>query len=250
MVAGLISSNRIRGIWNRPKLRLIALTEFAKQKMVQGKIAAEKISIKPNFLDPDPGFTPKADQHALFVGRLSEEKGIGILLEAWEQLGMEIPLVVAGDGTFRSLVEEGQEKSGRIVYVGRKRQDEIFDIYRSAAVLIIPSLCYEGLPQTLVEAYAVGTPVIAPRHGAFPELVKEGETGFLFEPGNASDLVRCVRLAFSDWAALERMRAYARAEFEAKYTAEHNYQMLMTIYESALKETVLIKKHLKTKTNL
>ena len=236
VVAGLITSNRIRGMWKRPKLKFIALTDFAKQKMVQGGIPSEKIFVKPNYLTPDPGFTSANGQYALFVGRLSEDKGIDILLEAWKQPSAIVPIKIAGDGPLKDRVIAAQAYTDKLDYIGRKRPEEIMDLYRAAAVLIIPSLWYEGLPQTLVEAYAVGTPVIAPRHGAFPELVIEGKTGFLFKSGNKEDLARCIHTAFTDLSRLEKMRINPRAEFKSNYTAERNYQMLMDIYERALNE--------------
>ena len=158
------------------------------------------------------------------------------MLKTWRDNHLTIPLIVAGDGPLRASVEAAQAKSTYINYVGQIKPEDLINLYRSAALLIIPSLWYEGLPQTLLEAFAVGVPVIVPRHGAFPKLVKDGENGFLFDSGDSDNLAFWIRSAFSNRSNLEGMRTFARLEFEAKYKPEQNYKILMGIYESVLNE--------------
>jgi glycosyltransferase involved in cell wall biosynthesis len=104
---------------------------------------------------------------------------------------------------------------------------------RQAAFLVFPSLCYEGLPMVILEAFCCGLPVIASRLGAMAEIIEDGRTGLLFTPGDAADLAAKVEWLLAHPVALARMRREARAEFEAKYTAARNYEMLMEIYERA-----------------
>jgi glycosyltransferase involved in cell wall biosynthesis len=105
---------------------------------------------------------------------------------------------------------------------------------RNAAFLVLPSECYEGLPMAVVEAFASGLPVVAAGHGGMSTLIDHGRTGLHFRPGDAGDLAAKVEWALSNRAAMARMRSEARAEFEARYTAEKHYRNLLEIYERAM----------------
>jgi glycosyltransferase involved in cell wall biosynthesis len=106
---------------------------------------------------------------------------------------------------------------------------------RKAAVLVVPSLCNEpAVPLVVLEAFACGLPVIASDSGALAEITRDRGTGLLFRPGDAQDLARTVRWAFDHPAELAAMRIEARREYEAKYTPERNYTMLMEIYRAAM----------------
>jgi glycosyltransferase involved in cell wall biosynthesis len=107
----------------------------------------------------------------------------------------------------------------------------------SAQYMVLPSICYENSPRTIVEAFASGLPVIASRLGALPDIVQEGVTGLLFNPGDAADLAAKIAWAQSHPQEMKRMGRAARAEYEATYTPERNYQMLMDIYEDAIATT-------------
>ncbi len=118
--------------------------------------------------------------------------------------------------------------------IGHQPGDKILELMRGAAVLIFPSLWYECNPMTILEAFASGLPVIASDLGAMREMVDHGRTGLLFRPGDADDLARTVRWAVDHPAELAAMRIEARREYEAKYTPERNYSMLMEIYRAAM----------------
>jgi glycosyltransferase involved in cell wall biosynthesis len=111
---------------------------------------------------------------------------------------------------------------------------EVYATIGAAAVLVMPSTWFEGLPKTLVESFAKGTPVIASRLGALAECVSHGRTGLHFQPGDASDLARQVRRVATNAPALTGMRAECRREYERRYTPEQNYRMLTEIYRAAL----------------
>jgi glycosyltransferase involved in cell wall biosynthesis len=110
-------------------------------------------------------------------------------------------------------------------------REEVLDVIGRAELQVITSECFEGFPLVLVESYARGTPVIASKIGSLGELVRPGETGFHFEAGNASSLVEQVRMLWADPALRERLRAGARARFEAEYTPARNLEKLLSVYD-------------------
>lgn len=229
-VAAMASTHRWLGTWHKRVDSFIALSEFAKSKLAGGGLPVQKITVKPNFLT-DPGTPPSnRGKFALFVGRLSLEKGIATLLSVWERLGGAIPLKIAGDGPLKEKVAACSAK-GQIEYLGSLRREEILGLMSDASLLIFPSLCYENFPLVMVEAFAHGLPVIASQLGAMGEIIKHGRTGLHFRPGDAEDLAAKVEWAWTHPAEMENMGRAARAEYEAKYTPERNYQMLMNIYD-------------------
>jgi glycosyltransferase involved in cell wall biosynthesis len=233
-VAAMLSTHRVAGTWSRAVDTYIALTEFANQKFVQGGLPAEHTTVKPNFVDPDPGMGDGEGGYVLFVGRLSQEKGVDVLLAAWERLQGRVPLKVVGDGPSASQVAKATKRLRGVEWLGRQPEELVRTLMKGARALIFPSVWYEGFPMVIAEAYAVGLPVIASDLGSMSSLIDHGRTGLLFSPGDSEGLTSQVEWASSHPAELRRMREGARAEFVAKYTAERNYQMLMKIYETTI----------------
>ncbi|MES2090651.1 MAG: glycosyltransferase, partial [Pseudomonadota bacterium] len=165
-VAVMLSMHRGMGTFENKVSRYIALNEFCKAKFVAGGLPADRIVVKPNFVSWVP--TPQWDQRAggLYVGRLSIEKGIQVLLEAIRQLP-DHRVVVVGSGPFES---EVRDVAGG-AYAGFLPLDQIMARLSRSAFLVLPSICYEGFPRTLVEAFANGVPVIASRLGSMAELI-------------------------------------------------------------------------------
>ncbi|NJN86065.1 MAG: glycosyltransferase family 4 protein [Leptolyngbyaceae cyanobacterium SL_7_1] len=209
--------------------RYIALTEFSRQKFIQGGIPAAKLVVKPNFVHPDPGYQDGSGGYAIFVGRLSQEKGIDLLLTAWKQLGDRIPLKIVGDGPLAT--EVAAQQSPGVEWLGRRSLEEVYGLLGKAAFLVFPSKWYEGFPRIIVEALAVGTPIVGADIGSIHDLILPGQTGLRFTPGDAVSLVKQVQDLLEQPDRLQQMRRAARAEFEAHYTAERNYQQLMEIYD-------------------
>jgi len=239
-VAAMLAYHRLKGTWRREVDVYIALSGFGRKKFIEGGLPPEKLMIKPIFSDPDPGVGSGRGDFAVFAGRLSAEKGIAILLAAWPRVFAEtgIKLKIIGDGPLRCSAEAASRSASGIEYLGRlASQQEVYTAMGEARALIFPSVWYEGQPRTIVESLAKGTPVLASRLGAMPEMVAEGRTGLLFEPGNPDDLACQARALLSGQADREPMRQAARLEFETRYTAEQNYPLLMRCYEKALKET-------------
>jgi len=198
--------------------------------------SASRIGVKPNFLESDPGERSSAGHFALFVGRLSAEKGAEVLLRAWQKLKGTIPLVIIGDGPLReSLQAEAAARNlANVTFRGWRSRSEILCAMQGASLLITPSLWYEGFPMTIVEAFACGTPVICSRLGGLREIVEDGRTGRHFNPGDAEDLACKLDSLWMQPSQLTAVGRAAREEYKANYTAERNYQLLMEIYERAI----------------
>ncbi len=231
-VATMLTLHRALGTWNRMVDLYITLTHFARDKLIEGGLPPQKIVVKPNFVAPDPGVGTGSGGYALYVGRLSVEKGLDTLLSAWEMLEGKLPLKIVGDGPLASQVAEAAKGLSQVEWLGRKPLTQVHQLMGEAKVLIFPSQWYETFGRVAVEAFAKGTPVIAARIGAIAELVDHGRTGLYFKPGDAADLAAQVAWILNHPQKLHQMRQQARLEFEAKYTAGTNYQRLMEIYTS------------------
>lgn len=233
-VATMLVTHRLLRTWQRTVDVFIALTEFARRKFIEGGLPADRIVVKPNFVEPDPGPGPHDGGYALFAGRLSVEKGVRTLLAAWERLGPGIPLKIAGDGPLAGEVARACERNPQIEWLGAQPLERVHALMGAAALVIAPSECYETFGRVIVEAYAKGTPVVASDLGAMAELVEDGRTGLRFRPGDPGDLAAKVEWAWTHPRELAAMGREARREYEEKYTAERNYQQLMEIYRMAI----------------
>jgi glycosyltransferase involved in cell wall biosynthesis len=231
-VALMLQVHRVRGTWSHDVGGYVALTNFARDKFIEGGLPASRIGVKPNFLESDPGKRCSSGGFALFVGRLSAEKGAEVLLQAWQKLKGTIPLVIMGDGPLREPLESeaAARNLSNITFAGWRSRGEILSAMKSASLLITPSLWYEGFPMTVVEAFACGIPVICSRLGGLREIVEDGSTGLHFSPGDAEDLAGKLDLLWTQPARLAEMGRAAREEYKGNYTAERNYELMMQIY--------------------
>lgn len=232
-VATMLALHRASNTWTKMVDLYIALTEFARQKFIEGGLPAEKIVVKPHFVDPDPGVGEGQGGYALYVGRLSVEKGIDTLLAAWEQLSDKIPLKIVGDGPLSEQVVQMTQKHPQIEWLGRKPLGEVYQLMGEAIAVIFPSKWYETFGRVAIEAFAKGTPVIAANIGAISELVEAGRLGLHFQPSDPADLAAKIEWLLSHPSELAHMRREVRLEYEAKYTAQQNYQQLLSIYDKA-----------------
>lgn len=232
VLTGMLVYNRARGVYRNKVTRYIALNEFSLNKYIQGGLPAERFRVKPNFV-PDLG-VPDFDrlrQGLLFVGRLSEEKGLSVLGRAFDSK-LHGTLRVAGAGP------DADKVSGLpgIKMLGAVKPLEVRAQMDCSLALVLPSICYENMPMTLLEAYSAGLPVIGSRLGALADLIEDGVTGLLFEPGNAEDLRAKLTWAVNNPHAMLQMGRNARALYLDKYTPDKNYAYLMQIYHDAIDE--------------
>jgi len=244
-VALMLASHRALGTWRGSVTRFIVLTEFAKRKFVESGFPSHRLVVKPNFADHDPGERVGVGKYALFVGRLVENKGLRVLLNAWKELHEQYPLHIVGDGPDRSSLqaEATERQLSGITFRGRLSREEVMEAVKGARFVIVPSTLYEGFPMCIVESFACGTPVLCSRLGGLAEIVQEHLTGLHFNPGDSLDLARKVEWSWKHPLELSQMGRAARAKYESDYTAEKNYSLLMEIYEQAL-ATCASRRHL------
>lgn len=236
VVAAMIKLNRMLNTWPGNVDEFIALTRFSRRKVVESGLPQERVTVKPNFVDPDPGQGGDARDYALFVGRLSPEKGAATMLRAWSRLVKPVPLRIAGSGPEQQALEQQARRDGlrNVEFLGHVPRESALGLLRDARFLVFPSVWYEGFPMTICEAFACGTPVICSRMGAMEELVEDNGTGLHFGPGNAEELAARVSWAWDHPDDMRRMGLAARREFEDKYTAERNHPLLLEIYSGAI----------------
>ena len=230
-VSAMLAVHRAAGTWDRMVDLYIALSDFARGRLVAGGLPGERIVVKPNFVSPDPGAGDGHGGYALYVGRLSEEKGVRVLTQAWHLLD-GIPLQVAGDGPLSDMAWPKGVK-----WLGREPRERVLTLMQNASVLIFPSTWFECAPMTILEAFACGLPVIGSNLGSTAELIDHRRTGLLFHPGDAKNLARQVRWAFTHPEEMKAMRAAARREYLSKYSADLNHKALLGIYEMAIENS-------------
>jgi glycosyltransferase involved in cell wall biosynthesis len=236
-VAFTLAWHRRQRTWQDSIDAYIALSAFARDKFIAAGFPADKVFVKPNFVDPDPGPRENAGAYALYVGRLSAEKGVSTLLRAWELLPAPLPLHIVGDGPERAALEaqvRARNISG-VSFRGSLSRPDTFAAMKGARLTILPSTAYETFGMVIVESMACGTPVLCSRLGAMQEIVADQHTGLHFTPGDAEDLARKVAWGWRHPEALSAMGLAARGEYEKRYTARRNYALLMEIYEDAIR---------------
>ena len=230
-VVSMTALHSALGTWRHKVTRFIALCQFAREKVLAAGIPAEKVVIKPNFVIDRHAHTAPTGLRAggLFVGRLSVEKGVGTLLEAWKSIDADLDIY--GTGDLSAQLQAGAP--GGVRFCGFAAPATVGAAMRKAQFLVVPSTYYEGFPVVLAEAFSAGLPVITSRLGALQELVLDGVTGLHFTPGDAQDLRRKVLWALAHPEQVSEMGRTARRLYEERYTPERNYQRLMEIYGEA-----------------
>jgi glycosyltransferase involved in cell wall biosynthesis len=226
--------HRLMHTWDRVNL-FIAVSDFEREILVRGGLPAEKVMVKPNFINSE-SLTVEGNREdvALYVGRLSPEKGIRTLLSAWNSGKIQLRLRIIGDGPLADEVRLCAARNSNIEYIGLRSQNEVYREIAKAKFLVFPSEWYETFGRTAVEAFSQGTPVLAADIGCMRELIEEGVTGYRYSPGNV-DALMAGALRFSAGKEYERMRTNCRSLFLRKYSTEINYPLLMEIYNQAIK---------------
>jgi glycosyltransferase involved in cell wall biosynthesis len=234
VVAAMLVYHRALGTFRHSVDRFIALTGFARDRFIEGGMSAEKIMVKPNFIVDDPGVGTGSGGYALFVGRLSEEKGLRVLLDAWRRVGARLPLRIVGDGPMAEVVSCLAASMPAVTVVGQLPPARVFEEMRAATVAVVPSICYETFGLVAMEALAVGTPVMASQLGAMCEFIEHGANGLFFTAGDSSALASAALWIAANPERVRAMRTAARLEYARKYAPEVNYRLLMDVYAQAL----------------
>ncbi len=228
---GMLIVHRRLNSWQTKVSAYIAASEFARKKFIEGGLCAGRIYVKPNFVHPDPGAKHGAGKYALFVGRLCEEKGARVLLQAWRRLATSVPLIVVGDGPLKEDFSAATDVRSNIAVLPAVSHEEVLMLMSGARFLIFPGLVYEGaFPLAIIEAFACGLPVIASRLGSIEEGTTHGRNSLHFSPGNSEELAGAIEWAWRHPEEMSELGRAARLEYEGRYTAAINYEMLMEIY--------------------
>lgn len=227
-LASMLMLHRGLGTFRRKVDRFIALTEFGRNKFIEGGLDADQIDVKPNFVHWMPSPAESERHGGLYVGRLSVEKGVELLLQAMK-LHPTHQLQVIGAGPF----DEAMSATAGQAWLGARPLSEVLERMRRASYLLLPSVCYEGFPRTIVEAFACATPVIASRRGSLAELIEDGRTGLLFDPTDPADMVERLKWADAHPLAMRQMGQAARRVYEERFSPARNHELLMQVYDRA-----------------
>ena len=227
--ARMISVHRRENTWNNKVDRFIALTQFAKNKFIEAGFESKKISVKPNFSSNILfNKTPSRKPYVLYVGRLSKEKGVEVLVESFNALS--IPLKIVGEGDLASQLKA--QANNNIEFLGQLASGKVKVMMENAQFLVFPSQCYEGFPLTIVESFASKLPVVAYNLGAMAEIIESGKNGYLVNSND--EFKRMIKRLFDDQALCDDLRENAFQDYLHKYSARKNYQQLYSIYHALL----------------
>jgi glycosyltransferase involved in cell wall biosynthesis len=214
---------------------LVTPSGFLRDKVIAGGYSPEKVVHIPNMV-PVENYSPHPEpgDYVLFAGRLSHEKGLYVLLEAFRYIA--IPLRIAGTGPEMEragkLVEEHDMR--HVHFEGYCSGEKLKNLYRQSAFSVIPSTCYENCPMSVIEAMAYAKPVLGAQIGGIPELVTDGLTGRLSPPGDSDALRETVNKLWNNRSQLREMGHEARKKACELYSPRVHYEQLYDIYLKAL----------------
>lgn len=225
--------HKLLGTWQHRVDRFITLTSGAADLFLNSslKLRPEQLVVKPNFTADLGLSTAERENYFLYVGRLSPEKGVGTLLKASEKYPFRLKII--GDGSMREEVEQHAANHPQVEYLGYQKLDRVVQELKMTRALVFTSEWPEMFGMSIIEAFSTGTPVIASKIGGGGQLVQNGLNGLHYAPGDADELVRQVRALEQDGAYAQLLGISARRDYEANYTPEANYHMLLQIYRDA-----------------
>ena len=210
---------------------VIALNEFARERLIAAGFPADNVTVLPNMVEiAETPADPRSGEYVVYSGRMSPEKGVSTLLES-ARLTPEIPIRLLGDGP--SYEKHRADAPPNAEFVGRLSADQVEKAYRAARMMVVPSRWFEGCPLVISEGMSYGLPVIASRIGGLPELVDDGVTGCLFEPGNVEELAQKMTEIWSDPARSAKMGAAGREKAEREFGEAIHWNRLKAIYDEA-----------------
>ncbi len=240
-VAVMTAIHNILGTWRNHIDCYITLTEFARKKIINStlSIPEHKFVVKPNFAEDCGSGSDHREDYFLFVGRLTEEKGLRTLLNAAKAHSFKLTII--GDGPLKHLVETSVKENPSITYLGYQSREHVINYLKKCKAFIFPSIWYEGFPVIIVEALSTGTPIIASDLGSMSEIIENEVNGMHFMPGDEHDLIsRIIQMTNNDELA-RRLSDNARLSYKKLYTPEQNYTELVGIYKNVLQNRECLK---------
>lgn len=231
-VATIHAADRKLGLWSRGVDVYVALSDPAARVFEAGGLPADRIYVNPNFLRDDPGAGGGLGGYFLLAGRLSHEKGVQDVLDAWERVPSQAHLVVAGDGPLRAQVAAFANRAN-VTYVGWQERSTVLALMRDASAVLFPMPVYHLPALTVIEAFGVGTPVIASVSAVGADVVADGINGYMY--AGRDQLARLISACVLDPERLTRLRSQAREHYERSFTAERHYLRMREIYDAALR---------------
>lgn len=236
LTTAVTSIHKFTNCWTQNVSKYIALTEFAKTLFLNSSlnIHEEQITVKPNFVMDDGPGPKRREDFFLFVGRLSQEKGLIKLLEAFAQIETQ-KLVIAGEGPLADILRKKYESNNNIAFLGKQTRAEVIDLLKRTKALLFPSLWFEGLPYTIIEALSTGTPVLASNLGAMSQIIIDGYNGFLFKPDSSKEIIRTVDQF--NHKTRDDFYTNARKSYLENYHPDRHYSSIINLYESLISDT-------------
>ncbi|WP_439386061.1 glycosyltransferase family 4 protein [Amycolatopsis lexingtonensis] len=231
MAASMVANRRR---WWTGVSRFFCISAAQRDLLVSAGMPGERMAVKHNFVT-DPGVRRTGDgKHVLFLGRITEEKGVGLLMRAWDRLGgaLGVPLVIAGTGPMQDDVAAWAAGRSDVSYVGLQNKAECRALTADAVAVVAPSTWLEAFGLVVVEAMAAGVPTVAAAHGAFPELVEDGVTGLLHQPNDEVSLAERLREIVGD--RNREMGDAARVRYEKDFTPAVGLDRLIAGYKAAI----------------
>jgi glycosyltransferase involved in cell wall biosynthesis len=224
--------HRRLGTWPKRVDLFTTPSAFAREKLLAAGLPSDRVVVKGNSVD-DPGTATAAGRGGVFVGRLSREKGVHLLLEAWRNFAGE-PLTIVGSGPEAAALRRAAADIPGVCFLGRVGRERVFEALREAAFSIVPSLWYENFPVAVAESLACGRAVVAASPTALDEFVDHGRNGLRFELGSVDGLAAACGELLSDPARTAEMGLEARADYEDHLTPEASLAALLRVYERAI----------------
>ena len=245
VLAKMLYIHKLIGTWNNKIDKYVVLTDFQKEKFIKAGLPNEKITVKPHFikvLEAEKSFDDNYGDYAVYVGRLSKEKGCDIAIKAWKLLKEKsdsdlIKLLIVGDGEEKENLEKLADNLGiqsSVLFLGKQPYTKVLSLLQNSKCLIMPSICYESFGLTIIEAFSCGCPVIASDSGNTASIIDNNQNGLLFSMGNHQDLYTKLNTLLTNNELSKRISTNAKKSFEQKYCEDTNYEQLIKIYDSAI----------------
>lgn len=231
-LARMLSKNTKNRAFRDVPDAFITLSKFSRNKFREAGFSEDKLFVKPNFVDFKFN-EEKKENYGLFLGRLVDYKGVDTLLKAYAKLDKHY-LKIIGDGPMFTEVERRIKNLKNVELLGALPHEEAINYLKKAAFIVFPSECYENMPLAIIESLACGTPVVATNLGVMKELIEDNVTGLLFKSQNPDDLIKKIKFLTDNSELCGKMKINARKSYEARFTRQINYDILMNIYNKAI----------------